>query len=396
MNAGSFTQISRDGKLPLRPRTGTRSPTISLGRLPAPIPFLLVWPEEPPIRTFLERAGIRPLTPPRVLGPGLGRPRRISLPTRTLRRLAGARALATKLNSLRMVEVDGVVDGAGERRIMGGERVKPPTPVAGGVAEMVVVEGGGTAAEGVGARLTTTPALVVVDGVPLPRTTTPPIQLNKRHRQRVTSRLRLRQRARVQVEDGETTTEGVGARLQMTPVPVVGGEPTTEGAGAPQQINLVLVALSGEVATEVGGARQQTTLVLVVAGGVPPPRTTTLRIQLSQHHKRRATHRSPPHQKPPGDHQTTLGIHPPTPGAQQVILSGVGAPRTTLGPLGTRPHSLNLPVIPVLTKGRGRGGVPASRAVVGQVGATHRTPELPPTCLLPQKGELRLSPRPPV
>jgi hypothetical protein len=63
---------------------------------------------------------------------------------------------------------------------MGGERVKPATPIPGGEAETAVVGGEEetAVAKEAGARLAMVLVRVVVDGVPPARTTTPLIPLS--------------------------------------------------------------------------------------------------------------------------------------------------------------------------------------------------------------------------
>jgi len=93
-------------------------------------------------------------------------------------RLGGVRETVTNPSSLRMNRLAVVVDGVGKILIMGGERVKPAIPMAGG-AETAVAGGGETVAVEAGVCPVMTlvrVVVVVVDGASPARMATPLIQ----------------------------------------------------------------------------------------------------------------------------------------------------------------------------------------------------------------------------
>ena len=261
---------------------------------------------------------------------------------------------------MRLLEV---VGGVEEKRIMGGERVTPL--VDGEEAKRATLAVGGEGVEQTpptlgGELVRRATPLVVGDQVK------PSTLLVDGEQVKPTTPL-------VDGERSERTTPAVG-----TPVAVDGGATTQEAGDHPRMMQ---VLVDGGAAKLEAGARPRTTLVQVAVDGVPPTRTTTPLVRPSHPRKwppRRMTHQLPLRRKIhgvlrtiPGAQQTIPGARPLTPGARQRPLRVhlVGVPPATPGPLQTKPHSLNLLVAPVPTKGRGRNWMLVLRGAVGLVGA---------------------------
>lgn len=328
------------------------------------------------------------------LGPGLGQLKYTSLLKRLLRLGGGVRAAITitEPNSLQtrpLAEVDGEADGVGERETMGGEPVKLTTPVVDGV-ETVVAEDGETAIQEAGARLQTILGPVVVDGE-VEGAVQRRIVGGERAKPTTTIVAGV---GEIPVESmGRKTTreEGVGARPQMILVPVEedGEAIREEGVGARLQTILVPVAVDGVLPP-------RTTTPRILSNQQPRKKAThQLRLRRKTPGVHRIT--TGGHLTTPGVRPITLGARPLTPGDLRITpIRLVGVPRTTLGALQTKLLSRNLPVTPVTTNGMGRSRAPVPKLVVGQVGATRRTLKLSLPCPHPgeEAGGIPLRPYP--